>query len=52
MDNEKVITEILKLLESISTYKSGDNVYLSDGSSFSLPKLTTVVLNSNSKSYR
>ena len=52
MDNEKVIKELLDILDLISTYKSGDNVYLSDGSSFSLPKLTTVVLNSNSKSYR
>lgn len=52
IDNEKVIKEFLNILESVSTYKSGDNVFLSDGSSFVLPKLTTVVLNSNSKSYR
>jgi hypothetical protein len=52
MDNEKVIKELLNILNSVSTYKSGNNVFLSDGNSFPLPQLTTTILNSNSKSYR
>lgn len=52
MNNEKVIKELLKILDSISTYKKGNTVFLSDGSTFELPKPTTIVLNSNSKSYR
>lgn len=52
INDQKVIDEILKILNNISTYKSRDNVYLSDGSSFTLPKITTIVLSSNSKSYR
>lgn len=52
INDEKIIKDLLNILNSISSYKSGDKVFLSDGSSFELPKSTTVILNNNSKSYR
>ena len=43
---------LLDILDNLRTYKSGSTVHLSDGTIFELPEATTVVLNSNSKSYR
>lgn len=52
MNNEQVIKKLLNLLDNVSTYKKGNTVYLSDGSTFELPANTVIKLNNNSKSYR
>lgn len=52
INDEKIIKEFLKILDNISTYKKGNLVYLSDGSTFNLPEISSSVLDSNSKSYR
>lgn len=52
INDEQLVKRLLQLLDNISTYKKGNTVYLSDGSSFELPEKTIINLNNSTKSYR
>lgn len=52
MNDEQVIKRLLVILDNVSTYKKGNTVYLSDGSSFELPQATITKLSNSRKSYR
>jgi len=52
IDNEAIIKRLLSIIDNVATYKQGNTVYLSDGTSFELPAQTTIQLTNSKKSYR